>query len=78
MLSMYQRLSPVGPFTHYWPASFVNDVREEKRKVGAFVRVTIAMMKHHDQSNLERKGVYLAYNTSISQFQTNKYNKLKI
>jgi hypothetical protein len=53
-------------------------VREEKRKVGAFVRVTIAMMKHHDQSNLERRGVYLAYNTSISQFQTNKYNKLKI
>lgn len=42
-------------------------MREEKRKVGVSVRGTIAMVKQHDQSSLERKGVYLAYNTSISR-----------
>lgn len=43
-------------------------MREVKRKVAVLVWVTTAMMKHHDQSNLERTGVYLAYNISISQF----------
>jgi hypothetical protein len=35
--------------------------------VTVLVRVTIAVMKYHDQSNLEGKWVYLAY-TSISLF----------
>jgi hypothetical protein len=35
--------------------------------VPVLVRVTIAVLKHHIQSNLERKRVYLAY-TSTSQF----------
>lgn len=65
---MYHCISPVGPFIHYWLASFVNDVREEKRKVGVLVRVPIAMVRNHDQSNLERKGVHLAYCVSISGF----------
>jgi hypothetical protein len=32
-------------------------------RVTVLVRVTIAVMKHHDQSNLERKGFSLAYDS---------------
>ena len=38
-----------------------------KSKIGiAVVRVVVAVIKHHDQSNLERKGFILPYKSDIT------------